>query len=126
MVTYFHFRGDKNATLANALMILPLSFIIQSLFNPLGAFLLKRYNPKIILFIGHLIMCSGILIASYCTTWWSFAMVYSIVYPAGIGIVYWVPIICGWEWFPERKGLVSGCVVAGYGFGAFIFGFITT
>ena len=34
--------------------------------------------------------------------------------------------MCGWEWFPNNKGLVSGLVVAGYGFGAFIFGFITT
>ena len=51
---------------------------------------------------------------------------YAVIFPAGIGIVYWVPIMCGWEWFPDRKGLVSGLVVGGYGFGAFIFGYIST
>lgn len=44
----------------------------------------------------------------------------------GIGIVYWIPIMCSWEWFPNHKGLVSGLVVAGFGFSAFIFGFVTT
>ena len=34
--------------------------------------------------------------------------------------------MCGWEWFPNNKGFVSGIIVAGFGFGAFIFGFIST
>lgn len=34
------------------------------------------------------------------------------------------PIIAGWEYFPTRKGLVSGLIVAGFGLGSFIFGFI--
>ena len=44
----------------------------------------------------------------------------------GIGLLYWTPIICGWEWFPERKGLISGLIIGAFGFGALIFGFITT
>jgi OFA family oxalate/formate antiporter-like MFS transporter len=71
-------------------------------------------------------MTVSVLVASFCSSWLAFVLVYSIGFPAGIGIVYWVPITCGWEWFPDSKGLVSGCVVAGYGFGAFIFGFIST
>merc|ERR1712025_894361 len=59
-------------------------------------------------------------------TWWSFLVFYGMLYPAGVGIVYWPPIICGWEWFPNNKGLVSGLIVGGYWFGAFIFGFIST
>ena len=30
-----------------------------------------------------------------------------------------------WEWFPNRKGLISGLVIGAFGFGAFIFGYIT-
>jgi MFS transporter, OFA family, oxalate/formate antiporter len=71
-------------------------------------------------------MSVSILIASYQTTWWGFVIWYCIGFPAGIGIVYWVPIMSAWEWFPNNKGLVSGLIVGGYGFGAFIFGFIST
>lgn len=66
------------------------------------------------------------LAASYAHTWWLFVFFYAILFPAGIGLIYWIPIICGWEWFPEKKGAVAGAVVAGYGLGAFFFGFLTT
>lgn len=126
VVTYFHYRGDKSATLSNALLVIPLSLIVQSFFNIVGAFLMKRWHPTIILILGLSIMCGSILIATFCTSWWSFILVYSIGYPCGIGIVYWVPIILGWEWFPDRKGLVNGLIMGGYGFGSFVFGLIST
>ena len=71
-------------------------------------------------------MCVSILVASFMKTWWTFIIFYGVLFPAGVGIVYWPPIICGWEWFPKNKGLISGLIVGGYGFGAFIFGFIST
>ena len=71
-------------------------------------------------------MLGSMLAASYCTSWWPFVFFYAVLYPLGIGFVYWVPIICGWEWFPAKRGAVAGAVVAGYGLGAFFFGFLTT
>jgi MFS family permease len=41
-------------------------------------------------------------------------------------MVYSVPIIIGWEWFPHRKGVVSGIILSGNGLGPFIFGFISS
>jgi OFA family oxalate/formate antiporter-like MFS transporter len=40
---------------------------------------------------------------------------------AGVGFAYVCPIAALIKWFPERKGLVSGLAVAGFGFGAYIF-----
>ena len=40
---------------------------------------------------------------------------------AGIGFAYVCPIAALIKWFPNRKGLVSGLAVAGFGFGAYIF-----
>ena len=94
---------------------------------PAGAFLLKMpLNPRIIMIVGGVIMISAIIISTYMKTWWGFIVFYSFMFPVGIGLVYWPPIICAWEWFPERKGLISGLVIGAFGFGAFIFGFITT
>jgi hypothetical protein len=53
-------------------------------------------------------------------------MIYACVFPVGVGVCYWTPIMCGWEHIPSRKGLVSGLILGGFGFGAFIFGFIST
>jgi len=35
-------------------------------------------------------------------------------------------MICAWEWFPGNKGLVSGIILTGYGFGACFYGYIST
>ena len=98
----------------------------MSLTNPLGAFLLRKWNPKVIILLGATIMSLSVIIASNVKSWWTFVVFYAIFFPAGIGLCYYPPIICGWEWFPNRKGLISGLVVGGYGFGAFLFGFIST
>ncbi|MBN2295082.1 MAG: OFA family MFS transporter [Pirellulales bacterium] len=37
---------------------------------------------------------------------------------AGIGLAYVVPIAVGVKWFPDKKGLITGLAVAGFGFGA--------
>ena len=39
---------------------------------------------------------------------------------------YFVALICAWEWYPDRKGLVTGLTLGGYGFGSFIFAQIST
>ena len=39
---------------------------------------------------------------------------------AGIGLAYVVPIAVGMRWFPDKKGLITGLAVAGFGFGAML------
>jgi len=43
---------------------------------------------------------------------------------AGIGLAYVVPIAVGVKWFPDKKGLITGLAVAGFGFGALIWIYI--
>lgn len=93
-------EGDPTVTPDIGLMVLPISFYCQTLSNPIGAFLQRRLNPKIILTIGSTIMLSSMLAASYCTTWNTFVIFYAFCFPFGIGINYYTPIVCGWEWFP--------------------------
>jgi hypothetical protein len=64
VVSHYHYLGDKEATLKHATLVLPVAFTIQSLFNPLGAYLQKRISPKLILLIGGSIMSLGIFLAS--------------------------------------------------------------
>jgi MFS transporter, OFA family, oxalate/formate antiporter len=32
--------------------------------------------------------------------------------------------VCGWKYFPNSRGVISGLTIAGYGFGSFIFNFV--
>lgn len=71
-------------------------------------------------------MLSAFYMCTIVEYWWLFFYFYAIQFPMGIGLVYYVPIVCCWEWFPEKRGLVTGIITAGFGFGALIFGFIST
>lgn len=39
---------------------------------------------------------------------------------------YTCPLVCGYAWMPDRKGMVSGFVVAGFGAGAAVFNMVAT
>ena len=67
----------------------------------------------IVLGIGYIL--AGIFGAENFTTTLIFV---GIVGGAGIGLGYVVPIAVGMQWFPEKKGLITGLAVAGFGFGA--------
>jgi OFA family oxalate/formate antiporter-like MFS transporter len=49
---------------------------------------------------------------------------YGIIGGAGIGFAYVCPIAALVKWFPDKKGLMTGVAVAGFGGGALIFNFI--
>lgn len=68
---------------------------------------------------------SGVFISSFMTNHVWFIIFYSVIYGSGIGLAYFTPLVCGWEWMPERKGLVSGIVIGGFGFGSFFFGLLS-
>ena len=44
----------------------------------------------------------------------------------GCGINYFVPIVCSWEYFPNRKGLITGIMVGSYGLGSFVYTQVST
>ncbi|MDI6687346.1 MAG: MFS transporter [Desulfobacterales bacterium] len=52
------------------------------------------------------------------TDFWSLFFLIGIVGGSGIGLAYVVPITVGMRWFPDKKGLITGLAVAGFGFGA--------
>ena len=49
---------------------------------------------------------------------WLIFFFVGIIGGSGIGLAYVVPIAVGMRWFPDKKGLITGLAVAGFGFGA--------
>jgi MFS transporter, OFA family, oxalate/formate antiporter len=91
-----------------------------------GAFLQKKMNNKVIVVIGSTVGISAVLISSFMTTETLFVVFYAVLFAVGIGLDYFTPLMCGWEWMPERRGFVSGIIIGGFGFGTFIFALIST
>lgn len=91
---------------------------------PIGVKLMKKVNAKTVCIIAGI--CMGILVylSSYCETFNSFALIFGIGGGAIIGFLYMVPVAHCYKYFPKKKGLVSGIIVAGSGFGTFLFSIV--
>jgi len=68
----------------------------------------------ILLGIGYIL--GGLLGQSFITQ----VIFIGLIGGAGIGFGYVCPIAVGMKWFPDKKGLITGLAVAGFGFGALI------
>jgi MFS family permease len=76
--------------------------------------------------MGAFIGIGGVFASTFTHSFPLFYFTFAVMYGCGIGFCYFVPLMCGWEYFPDRKGMVSGIIIGGFGFGAFIFGFVST
>ena len=85
--------------------------------------------------IGVFIGLTSALAASFATNFWVFMFLYSCGFGICNGLAvriklksfkYIIPVYNCWKYFPNNKGLASGIVLAGYGFGAFVFNFVST
>lgn len=71
-------------------------------------------------------MLGAVYLSSLIKDWTYFVILYGILYALGSSLIVYPSFITAWEWFPERKGLVTGLIMSGYGFGPFIFGFVSS
>ena len=94
----------------------------------IGTYLLNKrgWNPKVVLALGATISLGGITASSYMTNFWAFLFLYGGLSGIGCGINYFIPMVCSWEYFPTRKGLITGIMVGSYGIGSFVYTQIST
>lgn len=81
-----------------------------------------KKGPRVVATLGGLVYGAGYVLASFFTE--NIAMLYlsyGVVGGLGLGLGYVCPLAAVVKWFPDKKGLVSGIAVAGFGAGAFIF-----
>lgn len=81
---------------------------------------LKTWGPRNLAIIGGIVLGLGYALAGIFggTSFWALVLLIGLVGGAGIGFAYVVPIAVGMQWFPDKKGMITGLAVAGFGFGA--------
>ena len=81
---------------------------------------LPVWGPRKLVWIGGLILGLGYLMAGFlgATNLLVVTVSIGLIGGAGIGMGYVVPIAVGMRWFPDKKGMITGLAVAGFGFGA--------
>jgi OFA family oxalate/formate antiporter-like MFS transporter len=86
-----------------------------------GGLWLNRKGPRIVALTGGFLYGAGLFLASfsYHGLWWLY-LSYGLIGGIGLGLSYIVPIAVLVKWFPDRRGLMTGIAVGGFGAGALI------
>lgn len=103
---------------------LPFSFVLIffALATVVGGRLQDRFGPRIVAIIGGILLALGMILASFASSIVMLVIAYGIISGIGIGFAYVCPISAGVKWFPDKRGLITGLAVAGFGAGALIVG----
>lgn len=83
-----------------------------------------RIGPRKVASIGGILLGLSFLLGALLVSAerpWALYLTYGIIGGAGIGFAYVCPIAAAVKWFPEKKGLITGIAVAGFGAGALFF-----
>ncbi|MFP4547091.1 MAG: OFA family MFS transporter [Fidelibacterota bacterium] len=81
---------------------------------------LAIWGPKKLAFLAGVTLGLGYLLAGLSggSNFWLILFCIGVIGGSGIGLGYVVPISVGMRWFPDKKGMITGLAVAGFGFGA--------
>lgn len=84
---------------------------------------IKKFGVRKLAVSGAILYALGYLIAYFALKYQILALLYlgfGMVGGTGLGMAYVTPVAAVSGWFPEKRGLVTGMVVMGFGLGAFI------
>ncbi|HEY2646366.1 MAG TPA: OFA family MFS transporter [Candidatus Acidoferrales bacterium] len=84
-----------------------------------GGIWMKRSHPRVVAMTAGLLWGGGVFLASFSAhrLWWLY-LTYGVLGGIGLGMGYVVPIAVLVKWFPDRRGLITGIAVAGFGAGS--------
>ncbi|MBS3741000.1 MAG: OFA family MFS transporter [Candidatus Cloacimonetes bacterium] len=108
-------RTQTQAVFAAGLALFAIVMVIAGRIMP-------KIGPKKLAIAGGIVLGLGYLLAGLFagTNFWLIFIFVGIIGGSGIGLAYVVPIAVGMRWFPDKKGLITGLAVAGFGFGALL------
>jgi len=86
-----------------------------------------KVGPTLVARLGGIVLGIGYILGGLATmsmsgqsAFWAILVTVGLIGGAGIGLAYVVPIAVGVKRFADKKGMITGLAVAGFGFGALI------
>jgi len=86
-----------------------------------GGLWLNKKGPRVVALTGGFLYGLGVFLASFSDNklWWLY-LSYGVIGGIGVGFSYIVPVAVLVKWFPDRRGLITGIGVGGFGAGALV------
>lgn len=86
-----------------------------------GGIWMRRSGPRVVALTAGVLYGLGVFLSSFTDgrLWWLYGS-YGLLGGIGLGLGYIVPVATLVKWFPDKRGLITGMAVTGFGSGALI------
>ncbi|MCF8054260.1 MAG: OFA family MFS transporter [Deltaproteobacteria bacterium] len=115
-----HGWGETETQMAFMILMLVVGFAAA-----FGGTLVDKKGPRFVATVGGILFGIGTLLTGLADQFGSIYLLYfgyGIIGGLGNGFCYVTPIATLIRWFPDKRGLVTGLAVMGFGLGAFFMG----
>jgi MFS transporter, OFA family, oxalate/formate antiporter len=114
------FQTATGAALPAIQITFSLLIVLQTFLSPFQGWLIERFGARFLITLGCILSGVGWIASAGATSLTGLYLTYGLFCGVGTGIVYIGIVGLMLKWFPDRRGLATGVVAAGYGFGAIL------
>lgn len=107
-------------SIAEITLTFTISIFVLGITAFFGGLWLNRKGPRIVAVTGGVLYGLGVFLASFSHGLSWLYLTYGVIGGIGLGLSYIVPVAVLVKWFPDRRGLLTGIAVGGFGAGALI------
>lgn len=125
-VTSYLRKYDSSVEYNHTIMVYAAALAAQGSTMLIGGILSQRIGARLCCAIGGGVLVTGTFLASVSSTATNMILSQGVCLGIGLGLCYTGPIAASVKWMPNRKGMVTGIIVGGFGCGAFVFGLLAT
>jgi MFS transporter, OFA family, oxalate/formate antiporter len=117
---YTRLLVEEGWTRTQTQMVFSTGLAVFAIVMVIAGRMLPKIGPRKLAFASGIVLGSGYILSgvfgaeNFLTT----LLFVGVLGGSGIGLGYVVPIAVGMRWFPDKKGMITGLAVAGFGFGA--------
>ncbi len=97
-----------------------LAFLLSGLFGILVGRLCDKFGPRVLMTVAGLFFGTSILLISTIHTPWQLYLYYSLLFGVGLSAVDVIPLNTTARWFVRQRGIMTGIVKMGTGFGQMV------
>ncbi len=112
--------GGLGLTPSQATLPFSLVLIFFAIATIIGGRWQDKAGPRLVATVGGIVLGAGMIIAAFSRSFIWLTIGYGVISGLGIGFTYVCPVATGIKWFPDKRGLITGLSVAGFGAGALI------
>src|SRR5580698_4962523 len=110
-----------NWTISEVTLTFTIAIMVLGFAAFFGGLWVKHAGPRVVAMTGGALYGLGVFLASFSNLglWWLY-MSYGVIGGIGLGFAYIVPVYVLLRWFPDKRGLMTGVAVGGFGAGALV------